>query len=116
MPTCTCVPRGCQAGESTRFCKIEVQIGTKPNRPLGRASACDSTRQGSFNRTVLARNLFVQFVVMAGTFVLIEIGTEWLIASLAHRIKPWLQRVGRRFNQVCGALFAAIGVALPLRG
>ncbi len=63
-----------------------------------------------------ARNLFVQFVVMAGTFVLIEIGTEWLIASLAHRIKPWLQRVGRRFNQVCGALFAAIGVALPLRG
>ena len=63
-----------------------------------------------------ARNLFVQFVVMAGIFVLIEIGTEWLIASLAHRIKPWLQRVGRRFNQVCGALFAAIGVALPLRG
>jgi len=24
--------------------------------------------------------------------------------------------VGRRFNQACGGIFAAIGVALPLRG
>ena len=62
-----------------------------------------------------ARSLFVQFVIMAGTFAAIEIATEVLIASMAHRISPWLRRVGRRFNQACGGLFMAIGVALPLR-
>ncbi len=63
-----------------------------------------------------ARDLFLQFVVIAGTFGLIELATEWIIASAAHRISPWLRRVGRRFNQSCGAVFVAIGVALPLRG
>lgn len=63
-----------------------------------------------------ARSLYVQFVIMAGTFAAIEIATEVFIASMAHRISPWLRRVGRRFNQACGALFMAIGVALPLRG
>jgi homoserine/homoserine lactone efflux protein len=63
-----------------------------------------------------ARSLFVQFVAMAGTFAAIEIVTEILIASMAHRISPWLRRVGRRFNQACGGIFVAIGVALPLRG
>jgi threonine/homoserine/homoserine lactone efflux protein len=62
-----------------------------------------------------ARNLFVQFVVMAGTFALIEIGTELFIAHMAHRISPWLERVGRRFNQACGGVFIAIGAVLPLR-
>jgi homoserine/homoserine lactone efflux protein len=62
-----------------------------------------------------ARSLWVQFAVMAGTFALVELVTELLIASLAHRISPWLQRVGRRFNQACGGTFAAIGIALPLR-
>jgi homoserine/homoserine lactone efflux protein len=62
-----------------------------------------------------ARSLVVQFAVMAGTFAAIEIGTELLIASLADRISPWLKRVGRRFNQACGGVFMAIGVALPLR-
>lgn len=47
------------------------------------------------------RSLFIQFVI---------------IASMAHRISPWLRRVGRRFNQACGGVFVAIGVALPLRG
>lgn len=63
-----------------------------------------------------SRNLPLQFVVMAGTFALIEVATEVLLASAAQRISPWLKRVGRRFNQVCGGLFVAIGVALPLRG
>lgn len=63
-----------------------------------------------------ARSLFVQFAVMAGTFAAIEMATELLIASMAHRISPWLQRVGRRFNQACGGVFVAIGAALPLRG
>ncbi|HKE38785.1 MAG TPA: LysE family transporter [Casimicrobiaceae bacterium] len=61
------------------------------------------------------RSLFVQFVIMAGTFAVIEIATEMFIASMAHRISPWLRRVGRRFNQVCGGIFMAIGIALPLR-
>ena len=62
-----------------------------------------------------ARSLVVQFVIMAGTFAVIEIATEIFIASMAHRISPWLRRVGRRFNQACGGVFMAIGAALPLR-
>jgi homoserine/homoserine lactone efflux protein len=63
-----------------------------------------------------ARSLWIQFIVMAGTFAVIEITTELFIASMAHRISPWLGRVGRRFNQVCGGIFMAVGAALPLRG
>jgi len=63
-----------------------------------------------------ARSLVGQFAIMAGTFALIEIATELFIASMAHRISPWLRRVGRRFNQACGGVFMAIGLALPLRG
>lgn len=62
-----------------------------------------------------ARSLVVQFAIMAGTFAAIEIATECFIAGAAHRISPWLRRVGRRFNQVCGGMFVAIGAALPLR-
>ncbi len=63
-----------------------------------------------------ARSLVVQFLVMAGTFAATEIATELFIACMAHRISPWLKRVGRRFNQACGGMFVAIGAALPLRG
>lgn len=63
-----------------------------------------------------ARSLPIQFVIMAGTFAAIEMATEVFIASMAHRITPWLGRIGRRFNQACGGVFVAIGVALPLRG
>ena len=62
-----------------------------------------------------ARSLWLQFVVMAGSFAVVEALTEWFIASAAHRISPWLRRVGRRFNQGCGGVFVAIGAALPLR-
>jgi len=62
-----------------------------------------------------ARSLLTQFLVMAGTFAATEWLTEVFIAAMAHRISPWLARVGRRFNQVCGGIFIAIGVALPLR-
>jgi threonine/homoserine/homoserine lactone efflux protein len=62
------------------------------------------------------RSLLLQFAVMAATFVGVEIVTETVLAGAAHRIRPWLQRVGRRFNQGCGGVFAAIGLALPLRG
>jgi homoserine/homoserine lactone efflux protein len=63
-----------------------------------------------------ARSLLMQFAILAGTFALVEILTEWLIASTAHRLRPWLQRVGKRFNQVCGGIFVLIGAWLPLRG
>jgi homoserine/homoserine lactone efflux protein len=62
-----------------------------------------------------ARSLLGQFVVMASTFAAIEFTTEMAIASVAHRISPWLKRVGRRFNQACGGVFVAIGALLPLR-
>ena len=63
-----------------------------------------------------ARSPWLQFAVMAGTFVVVESVTELVIACTAARVRPWLQRVGRRFNQVCGGLFMLIGAALPLRG
>jgi threonine/homoserine/homoserine lactone efflux protein len=61
------------------------------------------------------RSLLIQFVVLAGTFAVVEFSIELLVASLANRISKWLARVGRRFNQGCGAAFIAIGVVLPLR-
>ena len=61
-----------------------------------------------------ARDLLTQFVVMAVVFVAVEIVTEWLLALLAHRIRPWLQRAGKAFNRSCGGLFVAMGLALPM--
>jgi threonine/homoserine/homoserine lactone efflux protein len=62
-----------------------------------------------------ARNLVIQFLVMAGTFIATEIVTEYVLAAAANRVRPWLARVGRRFNRACGGVFIAIGAALPLR-
>ncbi|CAA7616089.1 Amino acid transporter LysE [Magnetospirillum sp. LM-5] len=62
------------------------------------------------------RPLVPQFFIMAGTFAVTETATEWGLAASAHKVRRWLARVGRRFNHFCGALFVAIGVALPLRG
>ena len=60
-------------------------------------------------------SLIVQFAVMAGTFVAIEIITEALIALGSERIQPFLAKFGSRVNQVFGGIFIAIGIALPLR-
>ena len=60
------------------------------------------------------RDLWVQFVVMAGTFAAVECLVEFGLASLAHRIRPWLQRTGRKFNRACGGLFGLMGAALPM--
>lgn len=59
------------------------------------------------------RDLVRQFVVMTATFVLVEIGVEYLLALLAHRVRGALERLGRRFNRICGGLFVAMGLALP---
>lgn len=56
-----------------------------------------------------------QFLVMAGTFVVIEFATEMLIATGAHRVRPWLARSGSLFNRSCALIFIAIGIALPLK-
>jgi len=61
-------------------------------------------------------SLFVQFAIMAATFVGIEILTELGIAAGSSRIKPLLARFGKRFNHIFGGMFMLIGVALPLRG
>ena len=62
-----------------------------------------------------SRNIFVQFLVMAATFVAIEFLTELCLAILSQRVAGWLSRVGRAFNRVCGGIFVAIGALLPLR-
>lgn len=61
-----------------------------------------------------ARDLATQFVIMATVFVVIEVAVEWLLALMAHRVRRWLQRLGRRFNRACGGMFVAMGAALPL--
>ena len=60
------------------------------------------------------RDLLVQFAVLAVTFAVVECAVEYLLARLAHRIRPVLTRTGRRFNRLCGGLFATMGVALPM--
>jgi homoserine/homoserine lactone efflux protein len=61
-----------------------------------------------------ARDLVTQFVVMAVVFVTVECVVEYLLALLAHRIRPLLQRAGRGFNRTCGGMFVAMGLALPM--
>jgi homoserine/homoserine lactone efflux protein len=63
-----------------------------------------------------AASLLLQFLVMAGTYAVVEFAFEVGLAAAAHRVSPWLQRSGRRFNQACGAVFVLIGAGLPLRG
>lgn len=62
----------------------------------------------------LQRPLFPQFVIMTATFAVIEFWVEYLLARLAHQVRPWLERGKKRFNRVCGTLFVFIGAALPL--
>ena len=61
------------------------------------------------------RNLVIQFAVMAATFGTIEFLYELVVAHAAQRIGGLLRRIGRKFNRVCGGIFIAIGVAMPLR-
>lgn len=59
-------------------------------------------------------DLLLQFAIMALTFAVVEGCTEYLLAHAAHKVRPWLQRQGTRFNRGCGGLFIAMGAALPM--
>lgn len=61
-----------------------------------------------------ARPLLPQFLALAGVFVAVECVVEVLLAMLAHRVRPALQRQGKRFNRACGGLFVVMGTALPM--
>jgi homoserine/homoserine lactone efflux protein len=58
--------------------------------------------------------LLGQFLIMAATFALVECVVEYLLARLAHRISPGLERLGRRFNRLCGGMFITMGTVLPM--
>lgn len=60
------------------------------------------------------RPLWLQGGVMVLSFVGIEALVELALAGLAHQVRPWIERQGRRFNRACGALFVVMGLALPL--
>jgi homoserine/homoserine lactone efflux protein len=61
-----------------------------------------------------SRELGPQFMLMATIFVAVEFAVEYLLALLAHRIRAVLKRFGKGFNRVCGGMFVAMGVALPM--
>jgi threonine/homoserine/homoserine lactone efflux protein len=54
----------------------------------------------------------VQLAVLGGTFVIMEIVYELMLAAMAQRIAPWLSRHDRWFNRAAGATFVGIGAAL----
>lgn len=60
------------------------------------------------------RALLPQLMLMTASFVAIEFAVEFGLALLAQRVRHALERAGRGFNRVCGGLFMAMGVALPM--
>lgn len=60
------------------------------------------------------RGLVPQFAVVAATYAATEFLAEYALASAANQVRPWLGRVGQRFNRVCGGVFVALGAVLPL--
>ncbi|CDF93108.1 MULTISPECIES: LysE family translocator [unclassified Pseudomonas] len=60
------------------------------------------------------RNLFAQTAAIALTYAVVEFIVEYIVATAAYRVRPWLARTGRRFNKVCGGFFVAFGLVLPI--
>ena len=60
------------------------------------------------------RGLMPQFAIVAATYAATEFLAEYAMASAANRIRPWMGRVGKRFNRACGGIFVALGALLPL--
>ena len=108
-------------------------IGNQETKPIKNAKSYSLFRQGALAALTNPKgilffvaflpqfldpdiSLISQFVVMALTFVVIEFIYEYVVASLANKLKPALAKFGKRVNQVFGGVFIAIGIALPLRG
>lgn len=53
-----------------------------------------------------------QLLVFGGTFVVVEVAYELLLAGMAQRIAPWLTRHGRWFNRATGGTFIGVGAIL----
>lgn len=60
------------------------------------------------------RSIIAQTAAIALTYAVVEFMVEYMVASAANRVRPWLARAGRRFNKVCGGFFVAFGLALPI--
>ncbi|MEZ5660199.1 MAG: LysE family transporter [Burkholderiaceae bacterium] len=54
-------------------------------------------------------SLWMHFVILGGTFALVELLYELMVALMAGRIAPWLSVHGRLFNRCAGSLFVIIG-------
>jgi len=50
--------------------------------------------------------------IFGGTFVVVEIAYELMLAFAAQKIAPWLSRHARTFNRITGGMFVGIGAAL----
>lgn len=61
---------------------------------------------------VPGESYWVQFVVLGGTFAVVEFVYELVLAGMAQRIAPWLSRHGRWFNRITGSVFVGIGGVL----
>lgn len=59
------------------------------------------------------QSLLSQFFIMASTFAIVEVLFEYFLAKIAHKIRPWLNQTGKKFNRVCACLFALMGSSLP---
>ncbi|MHC8315028.1 LysE family translocator [Pseudomonas sp. LB3P31] len=60
------------------------------------------------------RSIIAQTAAIALTYAVVEFFVEYMVASAANRVRPWLARTGRRFNKVCGGFFVVFGLALPI--
>ena len=58
--------------------------------------------------------LWLQFLILGGTFALVELVYEMVVARAAQQVAPWLGRNGRWFNRISGATFVGIGGLLAL--
>lgn len=61
------------------------------------------------------QNPLVQALIIALTYAAVEFVVEFFVAFAAHQVRPWLARLGRRFNKICGGFFVLFGAVLPFR-
>ena len=61
------------------------------------------------------RSLWLQFLIMTGTFLFVEFFYELAVAAFANKVQPFLKRAGKNFNRFFGGVFGVLGILLPLR-